>query len=75
MNKNTISAFTLERYNLDELSPKDKRMVEDALAMDSNLRFSLEKLDKSDRELRLLYPASFLWNHINDITIMNNLES
>ncbi|MDR0301649.1 MAG: hypothetical protein LBI04_04955 [Treponema sp.] len=58
MKEKGISIFMLECYRLDELNPQDKKEVEDALAKDAGLRSALEELDKSDRELRLRYPAS-----------------
>lgn len=46
----------LERYRLEELDAEDKKIMEEALAVDSGLREHLERLDKSDRDLRLRYP-------------------
>ena len=50
----------LERYRLGELLSEEKQAVRDALAAESGLRSRLEKLDESDRELRLLYPFDSL---------------
>lgn len=57
MNTFKISGFMLERYRLGELDGEDKNKVENALAMDADLRSRLESLDESDRELRLQYPV------------------
>ena len=59
MNINKVSDFTLERYRLGELSPEEKKAMEQALVTGEELRFRLEKIDESDRELRLLYNAAF----------------
>jgi len=56
MNTNKFSMLTLERYRLGELNAEDQKAVDEELAADEKLRLSLEKLDESDRELRLKYP-------------------
>ena len=55
-----VSVFMLERYRLDELSPEDKKAVEEALIRDAGLRSLVKEMDASDRELRLRYPAESL---------------
>ena len=57
--KESVSLFMLERYRLGELYSEDEKAVKDALAMDGELRSRLEALDRSDRELRLRYPAAY----------------
>jgi hypothetical protein len=52
-----VSDFMLERYRYGELSQEDREAMETALSADAGLRFRLEKLDESDRELRLQYPV------------------
>lgn len=52
-----VSDFMLERYRYGELSQEDREAMETALFADAALRFRLEKLDESDRELRLQYPV------------------
>ena len=47
----------LERYRLGELDSEDQKAVNEALAADGELRSQLAKLEESDRELRLRYPA------------------
>lgn len=59
MKTGKISAFMLERYRLGELSPEDQNAVRENMALDEDLRSRLESLDKSDRELRIRYPAEF----------------
>ena len=53
--KAQVSAFMLERYKLGELDSQDTAAVNEALSADDGLRLRLEKLDESDRELRLRY--------------------
>ena len=54
-----ITSFMLERFRLGELSAEDNLMIRETLVQDQSLRISLEKLDESDRELRLRYPAEY----------------
>jgi hypothetical protein len=67
MREKTISAFTLERYKLEELDLQDKKEVEEALAKDDTLRSALEGLETSDNELRLRYPALSMDFHSDNI--------
>jgi len=60
MENSKVSNFTLERYRLGELLPEDRKALEEALAVDENVRSRLIILDESDRELRSRYPAEFL---------------
>ena len=60
MKADWVSAFTLERYRLGELSPEEQQSITKALAADNNLRSRMENLEKSDRELRLRYPLESL---------------
>lgn len=60
MNTAKVSAFTLERYRLGELSPADQDTVRDALAGDERLQARLNSLEESDREFRLRYPVTML---------------
>jgi len=46
----------LEMYQLDLASPKERKLVEAALASDAELRLSYEALVESDREIRERYP-------------------
>jgi hypothetical protein len=59
MSKDKISVYMLERYRLGELAGGDKNALEKMLAEDAALRSRLQKLDQSDRELRLRYPADY----------------
>jgi hypothetical protein len=59
MNTGKVSTFTLERFRLGELSQEDTQAVNEALAANGELRSRLEKIDESDRELRLRYPPEF----------------
>jgi hypothetical protein len=52
-----VSDFMLERYRHGELSPEDMEALETAVSGDAAIRLRLEKLDESDRELRLQYPV------------------
>jgi hypothetical protein len=67
MREKTISAFTLERYKLEELNLQDKKEVEEALAKDGDLRSALAGLEASDNELRLRYPALSMDFHSDNI--------
>ena len=60
MKERRVSELMLERYRLGELLPGDKHSVDETLALDDSLRSRLEKLDNSDRELRILYPFDSL---------------
>jgi hypothetical protein len=53
-----ISVYALEMYRLGELESGDIKALEKTLA-EEGLRSRLEKLDQSDRELRLRYPAEY----------------
>jgi len=52
MEKNKVSNFTLERNRLGELPPEDRKALEEAFAMDENVRSRLIVLDESDKEQR-----------------------
>jgi len=56
MGKNKISQYMLEMYQLGLASPKERKLVEAALASDTELRRSYEALVDSDREIRRRYP-------------------
>ena len=60
MKLSSVSALRLEQYRLGELSPEDRRALDKVLAEDSALRSGLENLDKSDDELRRLFPLEHL---------------
>jgi len=60
MENNRVSNFMLERYRLGELLPEDRKALEEAFAMDENVRSRLIVLDESDRELRNRYPVEFI---------------
>ena len=55
-----VSSYTLERFRFGELNPDDNLTIRSALVNDRELRARLEELDKSDQELRRLYPYSSL---------------
>jgi hypothetical protein len=59
MENSKVSNFTLERYRLGELLPEDRKALENAFAMDENIRSRIIFLDESDRELRKRYPVEF----------------
>lgn len=50
-----ISDLDLERYNCGEVTPEERREIEAALAADPRLAAELEKIRKSDREIRETY--------------------
>ena len=60
MKSNNISAFMLERFKLGELNPDEQELVKNILTADSSLKEQLDKLNESDRELRLRYPINNL---------------
>jgi len=59
MENNKVSNFTLERNRLGELPPEDRKAMEEAFAMNENVRSRLIILDESDREMRKRNPAEF----------------
>lgn len=60
MKENTVSAFMLESFRLREINPENKKAVEEALFADSFLCARLDELEKSDNELRRMYPFASL---------------
>jgi hypothetical protein len=54
MTKEQVSPLLLERYRLNEVSRRERRSVEAALAQDPRLGKRLAGLEASDRELRLV---------------------
>jgi len=56
METNDISQFMLELYQMGLASPKERKLVEAALASDSELRLRYEALVESDHEIRQHYP-------------------
>jgi anti-sigma-K factor RskA len=58
LGKVPISALLLERYHAGEITAEEKRLVESALAGDSETAASLAALDRSDEEFRARYPAA-----------------
>jgi hypothetical protein len=53
-----ISGLRLERYRLGEISPGEREFIGD-LSGGEYIRNRLERLDESDRELRLRYPLEY----------------
>ncbi|MCL2441697.1 MAG: hypothetical protein FWD14_08145 [Treponema sp.] len=58
MNKTFVSAFLLERYHIGEVTPKEKKLVEEALNKDESLINSLENLKQANIDFFKKYPAS-----------------
>jgi hypothetical protein len=56
METNDISQYMLELYQLGLASPKERKLVEAALASDPELRLRYEALVESDHEIRKRYP-------------------
>ena len=54
--KQGVSQLMLERYHLGEISFGEKERIEVLLNMDGAFRDRLERLEESDRELRLSCP-------------------
>ncbi|MCJ7526009.1 MAG: hypothetical protein MUP71_12430 [Candidatus Aminicenantes bacterium] len=52
-----VPEWLLERYLLDELPRKKRRLLEEQLKRDPALRAELEKLRRSDRQILATYPA------------------
>ena len=50
MNDTHISAFLLERYHIDEVTPEEKLQVENALVRDPDVAAALTCLEKSDQD-------------------------
>ena len=50
-----ISVLMLERYNLGEVTSRERKMVEMKLSSDTELRSRYKALVNSDRELRDRY--------------------
>ena len=57
MEKNNISQFKLELYQLDLVTPKERKQIEAALSSDKELRRRYEALVETDQEIRRRNPA------------------
>ena len=58
--KNCISQLMLERYNRGKVSAAERELVEAALESDTELCVQYTEIQKSDEELKLLYPLENL---------------
>jgi hypothetical protein len=56
MEKSNISQYMLEMYQLNLVTPKERKLVEAALSSDAELRSRYEALAESDKEIRRRYP-------------------
>ena len=56
MNEVRISAFLLERYHIGEVTPEEKRMVEEAAAADVSLAAALADLNRADQDFYRQFP-------------------
>jgi len=56
----TIGDWQLERYRLDELPAAEREAVRQALALDTDLRERLARLDRSDRDILEQHPPARL---------------
>ena len=56
MNDDHISAFLLERYHIDEVTPEEKLRVENALVRDSALAAALTGLEMADQDFWQRFP-------------------
>jgi len=63
-----ISKLKLELYHLDAVTNKERKVIEEALATDNELRLRYENIKKSDQELEHLFNL----NKTPVLTVINN---
>ena len=71
MKEKKFSSFMLERFRLGELNKEDTKIIIEGLARDRNLLDFLQKLDESDRELRLRYPYESMGLPVRPFKVRN----
>jgi hypothetical protein len=63
---NYISQLTLERYHREKITKSEKKFIKGALTTNNELLKRYEEIQKSDKELRIIYPLENL-PRLNDI--------
>jgi len=62
MNGVPVSNFLLERYHIGEVTPEEKRRVEEALSANEKLAITLKNLEHSDNDFFQRFPKDKIFN-------------
>jgi len=74
MNEVRISAFLLERYHIGEVTPDEKRQVEEALEKDETLRTALADLARVDSEFFQRFPKESVFSGKQELRLDNTRQ-
>jgi hypothetical protein len=74
LTRGSLSDLMLEQYNLRELSPREERFVQEELDRDEVLRGRLAAIQRSDDEIRSLYPAERVVPQIRERLLREGTE-